>query len=97
MLTVEEIERLAAKNEKMPDYRELPEIFLYQTLAALYTRYRHNSITKEQARKEKNKTIKAYHDLLSAYKEYCKYYRDMQDKIRQGYADKYANTEGENG
>lgn len=97
MLTVEEIERIAAKNEKMPDYRELPEIFLYQTLAALYIRYRHNSITKEQARKEKNQAIKAYHDLLSAYKEYCKYFKDMQDEIRQEYADKYANTEGENG
>jgi hypothetical protein len=96
-LTVEEIERLAAKNEKMPDYRELPEIFLYQTLAALYTRYRHNSITKEQARKEKNMAIKAYHDLLSAYKKYCKYYRDMQDKIRQGYEEKYTNMKGENG
>ena len=94
MLAIEEIERLASKNEKMPDYRELPEIFLYQTLAALYTRYRHNSITREQAKKEKNKAIKAYQDLLSAYKEYCRYYKDMQDKIRQGYEEKYPKMKG---
>ena len=85
MLTITEIEAMAAKNRAMPKFTELPEMYLYQTLAALYIRYYAKQITQEAAHTEKIRIIKAYKDLRAEYDKYRQVYIDREAIIRRTY------------
>lgn len=56
----EELERLAAKSEPLPDNLTLPEQWLYLSLRALYREFRAGTITCEQAAQEKAKLLDEY-------------------------------------
>lgn len=53
-------ERAAMNGEPMPDGRVFPDQCMFQALAALYTRYRLKSITREQASDEKRRLMREY-------------------------------------
>lgn len=50
----DEYERMAMQGEPMPDGLTIPYQLYYQTLSALYGRYRRREVTREQAAAEKN-------------------------------------------
>lgn len=62
-MTVEAIERMAARNLPRPDGLLPPELYLYLSLRALYKSYYAKAITKDQAKAEKAEIISQYNEL----------------------------------
>lgn len=62
MRNIDDIERLAMKNELMPEGLKLPEQLVYLSLRHLHEMYREGRISREQARAEKIMLEKQYKD-----------------------------------
>lgn len=67
-MTTEELERLAASDEDMPDNLEMPEQLLYITLRTLYQNFRSGAVNKDRAKREKSRIYVAYYGLRDKYK-----------------------------
>lgn len=67
-MTTEELERLAASNNEMPDGLALPEQLLYLTLRTLYQNFHSGALNKERAKREKSRINVAYQNLKNEYK-----------------------------
>ena len=64
-MLLEDLEKMAARNEPMPEKLTPPQVHLYLSLVLLYRLYRLKVYTKKQASAEKKKIIDAYEmDLL---------------------------------
>ena len=81
-MSIEEIEKLAYRGEKMPEFSSLADVCLYQALANLYARYRSKSIGIEQASAEKGQIIRAYQRTSTDFKRYLDVCRTYQDNVK---------------
>lgn len=59
-VTAKDIERLAMRGEQLPDGYTQPQALLYLSFRALYREYRNRVVTREQAKIEKTRLLKAY-------------------------------------
>lgn len=66
----EELERLAAKSEPLPNNLTLPEQWLYLSLRVLYREFKTGAITREQATKEKTSILKQFEMAQLHHKAY---------------------------
>lgn len=82
-MSIEEIEKLANRGEKMPEFSSLADVCLYQALANLYARYRDRKIDIEQASAEKVQIVRAYKLTSTEFKRYSGVYRNYQENIRK--------------
>lgn len=67
-MTTDELERLAASDEEMPDGLGLPEQLLLLTLRELYGNFRSGVVNRERAKREKSRIYVAYQGLSNEYK-----------------------------
>lgn len=81
-MTLEEIERLARDNKPLPEFTNLPDTCLYETLSALWATYRNGKIDKDTAHSRKMRIIRRYKEFAAAYDTCCAVYREQQDNIR---------------
>ena len=81
-MTLEEIERLARDNKPLPEFTNLPDACLYETLSALWATYRNGKIDKDTAHSRKMRIIRKYREFSAAYDAYCAFFREQQDNIR---------------
>lgn len=82
-MTLEEIERLARDNKPLPEFTNLPDACLYETLSALWATYRNGKIDKDSAHSRKMRIIRRYKEFAAAYDTCCAVYREQQDNIRK--------------
>lgn len=82
-MTLEEIERLARDNKPLPEFTNLPDACLYETLSALWATYRNGKIDKDTAHSRKMRIIRRYKEFTAAYDTCCAVYREQQDNIRK--------------
>ncbi len=82
-MTLEEIERLARDNKPLPEFTNLPDACLYETLSALWATYRNGKIDKNTAHSRKMRIIRRYKEFTAAYDTCCAVYREQQDNIRK--------------
>jgi len=82
-MTLEEIERLARDNKPLPEFTNLPDACLYETLSALWATYRNGKIDKDMAHSRKMRIIRRYKEFAAAYDTCCAVYREQQDNIRK--------------
>ena len=90
-LVEKQIESDAAHGKPIPKNLDPPEVMLYQSLAALYQRYRSGGITPEQGASEKQVILNSYKRMRADYDqlhEICKLY---QMRLKEGYDVKYGN------
>ena len=66
-MTTDELERLAASEEEMPDGLTMPEQLLFITLRELYKNFRSGAVNRERAKREKSRILVAYRGLTSEY------------------------------
>ena len=69
-MTAEEIYELARKRQPAPDNMTLPEQLLYTTARNIYKSYSDGIITLEQAKSEKQKSIRDFENLSRKYEIY---------------------------
>lgn len=67
MLDTNQLERLAASDEEMPDGFGLPEQLLFLTLRELYKNFRSGAVNRDRAKREKSRILVAYRGLASEY------------------------------
>jgi hypothetical protein len=67
MVSTEQLERLAASDEEMPDGLALPEQLLFLTLRELYKNFRSVAVNRERGKREKSRILVAYRGLASEY------------------------------
>ena len=82
----------AAHGKPIPKNLDPPEVMLYQSLAALYQRYRSGGITPEQGASEKQVIVNSYKRMRADYNqlhEICKLY---QMRLKEGYG-RYEGTD----
>lgn len=91
-MTPDEIERLAAKDQPMPDKLTPPEVMLFQALASLYGRYRLRLIDKPTAQKEKKKIYSAFKRMNEEYRQFIEINKFLQEKIRREYGASLLDT-----
>lgn len=84
-MTPDEIERLAAKDQPMPDNLTPPQVMLYQTFSALYTRYRLRTIDNDEAKQLKRAILTAYKRMEDEYNQFLTICKEYQQRIREGY------------
>lgn len=84
-MTPDEIERLAAKDQPMPDGLTPPQVMLYQTFAALYIRYRLRAIDNDEAKRLKRTILTAYKRMDDEYNQFLTICKVYQQRIREGY------------
>lgn len=84
-MTPDEIERLAAKDQPMPDGLTPPQVMLYQTFSALYTRYRLRTIDNEEAKHFKREILTAYQRMNDEYNQFLTICKEYQQRIKQNY------------
>ena len=84
-MTPDEIERLAAKDQPMPDNLTPPQVMLYQTFAALYTRYKLRTIDNDEAKSLKLSILSAYKRMNDDYNQFLTICKEYQQRIREGY------------
>jgi hypothetical protein len=84
-MTPDEIERLAAKDQPMPDNLTPPQVMLFQTFAALYTRYRLRTIDNDEAKQLKREILTAYKRMDDEYNQFLTICKVYQQRIREGY------------
>ena len=82
-MTLEEIERLARDGNPLPDFTTLPDVCLYETIAALWASYRNGNLDKDTAHGRKMRIIRRYKEFTAAYDTCCAVYREQQDNIRK--------------
>lgn len=82
-MTLEEIERLARDNKPLPEFTNLPDACLYESLSALWSNYRNGKIDKDTAHSSKMRIIRRYKEFTAAYDTFCAVYREQQDNIRK--------------
>lgn len=82
-MTVEEIERLARDSKPLPEFTNLPDACLYESLSALWATYRNGKIDKDTAHGRKMRIIRRYMEFTAAYDTCCAVYREQQDNIRK--------------
>ena len=68
MVDTEQLERLAASDEEMPDELDMPEQLLYLTLRTLYQNFRSGAVNRDRAKREKSRIYVAYYNLGNKYK-----------------------------
>lgn len=66
-MTTDEIERLAAGLEEMPDGLDTPDQMLFLTLRELYGNFRSGYVNRERAKREKSRIYVAYYELKNQY------------------------------
>lgn len=81
----DEIERLAAKDQPMPDYLTPPQVMLYHTFAALYTRYKLRTIDSNEAKRFKREILTAYKRMDDEYNQFLTICKEYQQRIKQNY------------
>ena len=81
-MTLDEIERLARDSKPLPEFTNLPDACLYETLSALWATYRNGKIDKDTAHSRKMRIIRRYKEFAAAYDTCCAAYREQQDNIR---------------
>lgn len=89
---LQNLEKMAAKGMEAPKTLDPPEVMLYQSLAALYQRYRSGGITPEQGASEKQVILNSYKRMRADYDqlhEICKLY---QMRLKEGYG-RYEGTD----
>ena len=84
-MSLEELERMAARGEEPPKKLTPPKIMLYHTLSALYAKYQLGKLTKEEAQAHKRQIITAYEKYNEEYERYIALCKQLQDIIRNGY------------
>jgi predicted transcriptional regulator len=67
MVDTEQLERLAASEEEMPDGLAMPEQLLFLTLRELYKNFRSGAVNRERGKREKSRILVAYRGLASEY------------------------------
>lgn len=82
-MTLEEIERLARDNKPLPEFTNLPDACLYETLSALWATYRNGKIDKDTAHGRKMRIIRRYKEFTAAYDICCAACREQQNNIRK--------------
>lgn len=82
-MTLEEIERLARDNKPLPEFTNLPDACLYESLSALWSNYRNGKIDKDTAHGRKMRIIRRYKEFAAVYDTCCAVYREQQDNIRK--------------
>lgn len=81
----DEIERLAAKDQPMPDDLTPPQVMLYHTFAALYARYRLRTIDNDEAKSLKRAILTAYQRMDDEYNQFLTICKEYQQRIKQNY------------
>ena len=76
-MTAEEIYELARKRQPAPDNMTLPEQLLYTTARNIYKSYSDGIITLEQAKSEKQKSIRDFESLSLKYDIYSDHMKRM--------------------
>jgi hypothetical protein len=66
-MTTDEIERLAASLEEMPDGLDTPDQMLFLVLRELYGNFRSGYVNRERAKREKSRIYVAYYELKNQY------------------------------
>lgn len=84
-MTPDEIERLAAKGQPMPDNLTPPQVMLYHTFAALYTRYKLRTIDNNEAKRFKREILTAYQRMNDEYNQFLTICKEYQQRIKQNY------------
>ena len=69
-MTVEELDRLAYKDEEIPAGLRLPEIQYFKSMRILYREYRRKEVSKEQSAREKTTILRELEKGM-AHEEYC--------------------------
>lgn len=67
MTDTEQLERLAASDEEMPDGLAMPEQLLFLTLRELYGNFRSGAVNRERGKREKSRILVAYRGLASQH------------------------------
>ena len=62
-MTTDELERLAASDEEMPDGLAMPEQLLFLTLRELYKNFRSGAVNRDRGKREKSRILVAYRGL----------------------------------
>lgn len=84
-MTPDEIERLAAKDQPMPDSLAPPQVMLFQTFSALYTRYKLRTIDNDEAKQLKRAILTAYQRMDDEYNQFLTICKEYQQRIKQNY------------
>ena len=66
-MTTDEIERLAAGLEEMPDGLDTPDQMLFFTLRELYGNFRSGYVNRERAKREKSRIYVAYYEIKNQH------------------------------
>lgn len=85
-MLLEDLEKMAARNEPIPENLTPPQVHLYLSLVLLYRLYRLKVYTKNQASAEKKKIIDAYEMDLLYWRVYEKSVKD-RDKLSPMFKD----------
>lgn len=67
MVDTEQLERLAASDEEMPDGLAMPEQLLFLSIRELYKNFRSGAVNRERGKREKNRILVSYRGLASEY------------------------------
>lgn len=84
-MSEQELEKLASKNEPMPNDLTAPQIMLFQSLSALYSRYQLRAIDSETAKEEKRLIMAKYRIMNDDYKQFLDICKMYQEKLRGKY------------
>lgn len=87
-MTVDELERLAAHDEEMPDDLEMPEQLLFLTLRELYSNFRSGAVNRERGKREKSRIRVAYGSLKSEY-NITKQHLEIRERLKHNIGDLY--------
>lgn len=88
MINTEQLERLAASDEEMPDNLGLPEQLLFLTLRELYKNFRSGAVNRDRAKREKSRILVAYQGLANEYKV-VEQHLSIRKKLTQNIGDIY--------
>lgn len=83
-MDIKEIEKAASQGAVL-DGLNPAELMLYNTLAAVYDRFRLGTISKEQGSLMKNQAITAYKRMSAEYEQFKEICAEYQKKLREGY------------
>lgn len=81
-MTADEIEKLARDGKPLPKIHTLPDACFYESLAALWQRFRAGQIDRDQAHAQKMRLIRRYAEFNACYDTCCRYFRENQEHIR---------------
>lgn len=87
-MTLEQLERLAASDEEMPDGLTMPEQLLFLTLRELYKNFRSGAVNRDRGKREKSRILVAYQGLANEYKV-VEHHLSIRKKLTQNIGDIY--------